>query len=695
MLLALLALLALSEGANGTYLVGAGRYDVTGPVAQIQFQGYAKLDQVGHGIHFRLWSRAFIMVAGSKRVAFVNVDISQGTQLVKMQVVKKLRSIYRGLYNNDNVLITGTHSHSVPAGYFQYALYEVTSLGYVKQTLDAIVGGIVKSIQRAHKSLRPGRLYINSGLLWNASIQRSRHAYVMNPSSERARYYSVGGDTDKTMLVLKMTGSNGADLGMIDWFAVHPTSMNNTNVLVSGDNKGYASLLMEKAMNPPGTLPGKGTFVGAFAQSNEGDVSPNIKGAHCQNTGEMCDIGHSPCNGDIELCIATGPGKDMFESTKIIAERQFTLGKQLYDSATRMLSGPVDYRHMFVDFSNVQLKVNGRSVHTCPPAMGAAFAAGTSDGPGGINFEHGSDSLGPFWELVRNIIKKPSNAQVQCHAPKPILIDTASLSFPYAWQPTILPLQLLRVGQLVIIGVPSEFTTMAGRRTREAVKNVLVTHGRSQGFNQDTVVVLAGLSNTYSGYTTTFEEYQEQYYEGASTVYGPYTLDAYISKFRQMAMDMATGRRSKRGPNPPDLLSKQVSLHTPVVYDSVGWFRNFGDVTKNAYSIFRYSVGNTVKVRFRAGNPRNNLMTERTFLTVERKVRGRWRVICNDACWETRFVWYQTSFLLGRSEATVLWTIPKGTPSGSYRIRHYGHYKPLFGSVRSYSGTSRTFYVSG
>ena len=26
------------------------------------------------------------MVAGSKRVAFVNVDISQGTQLVKMQV---------------------------------------------------------------------------------------------------------------------------------------------------------------------------------------------------------------------------------------------------------------------------------------------------------------------------------------------------------------------------------------------------------------------------------------------------------------------------------------------------------------------------------------------------------------------------------------------------------------------------------
>lgn len=43
---------------------------------------------------------------------------------------------------------------------------------------------------------------------------------------------------------------------MVNWYAVHPTSMNNTNKLVSGDNKGYASQLFEKAMNP-GALPGQ------------------------------------------------------------------------------------------------------------------------------------------------------------------------------------------------------------------------------------------------------------------------------------------------------------------------------------------------------------------------------------------------------------------------------------------------------
>ena len=45
-------------------------------------------------------------------------------------------------------------------------------------------------------------------------------------------------------------------MGVINWFAVHPTSMNNTNHLISGDNKGLASQLLEKYVNPGGQLTG-------------------------------------------------------------------------------------------------------------------------------------------------------------------------------------------------------------------------------------------------------------------------------------------------------------------------------------------------------------------------------------------------------------------------------------------------------
>ena len=92
--------------------------------------------------------------------------------------------------------------------------------------------------------------------------------------------------------------------------------MNNTNSLLSGDNKGHASLLMEQHMNGNDTLPGRvsedrkrfllsigmffqGDFVAAFAQSNEGDVSPNTLGAFCGQSDKRCDFNHSTCGGRV------------------------------------------------------------------------------------------------------------------------------------------------------------------------------------------------------------------------------------------------------------------------------------------------------------------------------------------------------------------------------------------------------------
>ena len=44
------------------------------------------------------------------------------------QVVSRLQKMYGNLYTNDNLLISGIHTHSGPAGYFQYVLFEVSSL---------------------------------------------------------------------------------------------------------------------------------------------------------------------------------------------------------------------------------------------------------------------------------------------------------------------------------------------------------------------------------------------------------------------------------------------------------------------------------------------------------------------------------------------------------------------------------------
>ena len=102
-------------------------------------------------------------------------------------MVEELKKLYGDLYFDDNVLISGTHTHSTPAGFFQYVLFEVTSLGFVKESLDALVEGVVESIKMAHEDMREGSLYVNSGELLDANINRSPTSYLNNPSSERAR----------------------------------------------------------------------------------------------------------------------------------------------------------------------------------------------------------------------------------------------------------------------------------------------------------------------------------------------------------------------------------------------------------------------------------------------------------------------------------------------------------------------------
>jgi neutral ceramidase len=67
------------------------------------------------------------------------------------------------LYTKENLAISGIHTHAGPGGYLQYLLYHVTSLGFVQQSFDALVNAIEQSVGQAHKNLKPGSVFINTG----------------------------------------------------------------------------------------------------------------------------------------------------------------------------------------------------------------------------------------------------------------------------------------------------------------------------------------------------------------------------------------------------------------------------------------------------------------------------------------------------------------------------------------------------
>ncbi|KAL3518113.1 hypothetical protein ACH5RR_020702 [Cinchona calisaya] len=761
---ALLLLLLVREngggvGAASNYLIGLGSYDITGPAADVNMMGYANMDQIASGVHFRLRARAFIVAEPQgNRVLFVNLDACMASQIVTIKVLERLKARYGDLYTEKNVAISGIHTHAGPGGYLQYVVYIVTSLGFVRQSFDALVDGIEQSIVQAHENLRPGSIFVNTGELLDAGVNRSPSAYLNNTAAERSKYKY---DVDKEMTLLKFVDDEWGPVGSFNWFATHGTSMSRTNGLISGDNKGAAARFMEDWFDQKSagstfseasessevprrvsniipvvhekhhellelaasfkSSPGRPAtkfmsmarrvrsalrlaadrprFVSAFCQTNCGDISPNVLGAFCTDTGLPCDFNHSTCGGKNELCYGRGPGyPDEFESTRIIGERQFKKAVDLFNTASEQLKGKVDYRHTYLDFSKLEVTISKEGggtevVKTCPAAMGFAFAAGTTDGPGAFDFKQGDDQGNAFWKLVRNLLKKPDEEQVECQQPKPILLDTGEMKEPYDWAPSILPIQILRIGQLAILSVPGEFTTMSGRRLRDAVKTVL-TASTGQ-FNGNVHVVIAGLTNTYSQYITTFEEYQIQRYEGASTLFGPHTLSAYIQEFKKLATALTSGQPVQAGPQPPDLLNKQISFLTPVVMDATPAGNKFGDVITDVPKNSTFKRGDKVTVVFWSACPRNDLMTEGTFALVE-LLQGKdtWVPVYDDDDFCLRFKWSRPSKLSARSQATLEWRIPETAASGVYRIRHFGAAKSFLGSIKHFTGSSSAFVVA-
>ena len=642
------------------YLIGRGISDITGPAFGIQLWGFGREDQISEGIHIRQKARAFIIADAklNKRIVFVTADIGSIEHHITLEVLSRLKDQYADQYQIDNVIISATHTHAAPTGYWHSRTDLGLDGGFYPQHFNSIVDGIVESIGKAHEDLEPGNIYINRGRVENAGINRSLIAYQQNPEAERKQYSD---SIDKDMTLLKFVNQSG-NIGLLNWLPVHPTSMTFFNRLISGDNKGYASLNVERQNGV--TYKQDSEFVAAFAQSNPGDVTPNL---NLNNT---------------------GPGKDDFDSTKIIGERQVEVALELFTNASESLKGKIDYRQVYVDLSHFEVTdtFSGQGTqHTCPSAYGYSFAGGsTEDGGGHFLFKEGMTEQSMFLDFLIKIITgapKSTDAVRRCQSPKAVLFETGSSNPPL--QSQIRSVTVARIGQLAILALPAEVTTMAGRRLRQTVK--------AQLGDWATDVVLAGYSNGYAGYVTTPEEYDLQQYEAGHTLHGRWTLPAY----QQVAAQLATS------------LQQQTVLNSPLAYDD--WrgkspMLELHDGSLNrlteATSLDRplplekkiYTRGDTVTTRFYSGNPTAHYNRDDYFMIVEMLQGQSWVKVADDHDWSTKIRWSKEK----KSKpliAELSWDTTDGTMVGQYRMKHTGFVTLLDGSTNPFEATSDTFTI--
>jgi neutral ceramidase len=622
--------------------------------------GYGKADQQSAGIHLRLRSRAFVIVdAGSgQRLLIVVNELPLMFDSVHREVLRRLRDRYGDSYTEANVMITATHTHCGPGGYSDHRLYNSTTHGFRAKTYAAIIDGIIEAVDHAHADVAPAVLTLSHGELRDASVNRSPAAWARNPPSDKA-FFPDAIDPQTTLLRIER---DGVPIGVINWFATHGTSMTNRNRLISGDNKGYAAYHWERLVAGGDYLGGAPGLVAAFAQTNSGDMSPNLN----QRPG-------------------SGPTEDEVENTRIIGTRQYAAAELLAGRPGAPVEGGLDSRMVYVDLAGFEVAPeftgDGRGHRTGLPNAGAAALAGTREGPGFKGFHIGPEP-NPFWDgFSRHVSYRLSAGLRDAQAPKGLTPLGGLVHRLTPLVQTVAPVQLLRLGPLYLIGIPGEVTITAGLRLRREVARVTGA--------PITDVLVAGYSNAYLHYVTTPEEYDAQCYEGGSTLFGRWELPALTQVVSTLATAMRDGQPLATGTPPPDLSGrrKQNSWRAPADRTAAG--RDFGDVLVDPDPSYRPEA--TVRVVFAGAYPNNVLRRGGTYLEVQRLDGDQWRTVADDGDWSTTFTWTRTE--PDQSLVTVTWAVPAGTPAGTYRVLYHGDAKGPDGTVAAFTGTSRLFQV--
>jgi neutral ceramidase len=552
--------------SHNTLLAGFGKSDITVFEPGMCMFGFGQPQNVARGVAAPLFARALALECPSTgtRLVYACAELGIISEHLRRRVMA-LIAARRLRLDEHRVMLTATHTHSGPNGYSTYLFYGVTGPGFSERVSEGLARGVVEAIEIAVTNLRPSRLRLAAApvpLTEAVSFNRSLAAYNRNVDVEPVAEGRCDEATDRTMVVLRVDDVAGQPRGLVSWFPVHGTSIHCDNTLIHPDNKGIAARECEEmAASRFGTS--NTPFVAIFAQEAAGDVTPNFR-----------------WNAARQLLV--GRHDDDFASAEFAGTIQARHAFELFVEAEKsgmQVRGPIHGHIRYRDFSCLPVDPDyadgceGRT--TSVACLGLGFAFGTLEGPGPA---FGVRALHPFLSRAVRLARQVRRPDWRtAHGPKVRFFDLGhgaagkiGMVFPTVppgfnllpdrrvvyyrrvlasgvlgdspWVPQVLPLQILRIGGLAIVGLPVEPTTVSGRRLRAVAAKQLAATGVEH-------IVINGFANAYASYVATFEEYQLQLYEGASTLFGQWTLGAFCTELRRLARDVADGKRARDLPD--------------------------------------------------------------------------------------------------------------------------------------------------
>jgi neutral ceramidase len=491
------------------FQVGAAKLDLT-PMPGYPMGGMSAAGKLSRGVWTRLYARAVAFEdAEGNSMAMVSCDLWAMPAGLADRVAELVATDYGApQLGREQIVLAATHTHHSPGNYSSSPFYNTLASpesGFDRDLFDFLSHRIAGAIGEAWQNRQPALLFRNEMALGGIARNRSLEAFLQNGEAAQQLLqensdlrivptpFPVGGEDayraiDPTLTVIRAEprDADGDPLAVVAFYALHPTAMGPATQIYSSDLFGVAATLLENELEDS---------VVAIFNGAEGDVASNWKRQDRPST----------------LTLGT-----------VLADGIRTLIAQEGSDVT----GPIRHGFSHTRLADLAKPISGASTFAGAEPDWTFFRdAGWREGLTEEDPEHQIEGQG-----VKKHPLSPELVGTHLHVNIPLILDKI------AQVPEEVPIGAYQLGDVTLVTLPGEFTTMLGRRISRSVAEAVRTREK---------VLLVGLANEYLSYFATEEEYRVQHYEGSSMLYGPLAGAKIEADLIKLAKDLAsTPRRS-------------------------------------------------------------------------------------------------------------------------------------------------------
>ncbi len=572
-----LANILLKAQNEQQYLVGYGKADITYIEDDLGLFGYGDYHhriKENAAYTSNIYSRVVSIKdpLTDKQLIYLHADLGAIFHALRTGLIERIKANLYPDFDESSLMMSASHTHCAPAAMSHYALYMMPGPGFnpelLKFVCDQMYDSVVQSIENQTLStieMKEGSFFPEVPVAFNRAVKaHNKNKEIESPYKKEESHLAI----NREMPLMTFIDEEGNQRGLINWFGVHPIEMLPDHHYIDGASKGYAAIYAEEKMNP--------NDVAIFSQSGAGDVMT----ADYHN--------HEAFEEQIRSII----GQEEFEhdesslqfsrwNGRVQASKALSIQKS--ETALKV-KGDIDSELIYLDLSNIQVAeefANGKKdARTSSPVLGAPFLSGKfywNDYHGRRFLLNSLSNFSRFMFAIRSPFmnkeeRKYRKQLYRSQSPKKLVTNGEEGSIfgvklenyqrkglakfffnsigmvdpviqeimrelklgaleEHTILPVILPIQIMRIGNVAIAGIPTEITTIAHNRLQATILEVLKDDGIEK-------VLITSYANEYAGYTTSYEEYLVQRYEGGHTLYGKHQLGAFQTEFSKLAQEM-------------------------------------------------------------------------------------------------------------------------------------------------------------